>query len=160
MIEVKIARNLVRDGVEGVRWVLLDPLDALPGTRTAAAPSAGLAGLAGVAAIGAPASAASADSATPASKGFDAIAWSHPATGAPDGAHPGAPRQVLMLAALKTVVVALALGAAVATAWRVIGPPRAAGDGAAPGVRPAGPVSPAASAPTITALRGTAEGQR
>lgn len=161
MIEVKIARNLLRDGVEGVRWVLVDPLDALPGSRSAASPSTGLAGLVGTPAFGAQAAAAGGDGAAGAAQGVDpAMASRWAATGAPIDERAGAPRQVLMLSALKTVVVVLALGAALATAWRVIGPPRWGGNGAASGVRPAVPANPAASAPTVTAWRAGVEGRR
>lgn len=151
MIEVKMARNLTRDGVEGVRWVLLDPMDAMPGERGAAAAAVAAAGGRPVA----PAQAGTLSAETRA-----ALLGAAP-TPAGDGlaeARATAPRQMWMLAALKTLVLLVALAAAVATAWRVIGPPRGLGadTGAAPSgaaARPAPPAPPPASAPTITALR-------
>lgn len=149
MIEVKIARRLTREGVDGVRWVLLDPMDAASagnaarGANPAPAP-AGLAVPLAARAAGAPAFAAQASAATAAG-----LTQMLPA------AH--SPGQALMLGAVKSLVVVVALAAAVATAWRVIGPPRWGGTGAASGVHPVGPAlpaapaSPGASAPVVTA---------
>lgn len=145
MIEVKIARNLGRDGVEGLRWVLLDPLE--PGASATAMPQP-LPQPAGAAAT---VTAAKRDGQR-GKAGVGAAMAAHAAVAsAPPDHIPGSPRQTLMLAALKTLVLLLALGAAVATAWRVIGPPRLPGDRALPRPLPASQSQPVASAPVLTA---------
>ncbi|MEK8050843.1 hypothetical protein AACH10_11405 [Ideonella sp. DXS22W] len=164
MIEVKMARALTREGVEGVRWVLMDPLEARPADVPAAdAPAAGAAGDAPPASqTAAPAtSPASSPASSPARPWAGAMPPAPAATrDVPSGRE--APRQALMLGALKTLVVLVALGAAIATAWRVIGPPRWPGQGAASDVRPVGPAVPAppASAPLVTAWDSTGKAAR
>lgn len=131
-----MARNLTRDGVEGLRWVLLEPLETAPAAGAPAGQGAGNAapreaGVAPGTPVAAPLRVA------PAPR--------------PEPDRRTTPRQTLMLGLLKTLVLLLALGAAVATAWRVIGPPRLPGDGVRPAARPASPMRPAASARTVTA---------
>ncbi|MDT7834923.1 hypothetical protein [Aquabacterium sp. OR-4] len=152
MIEVKMGRNLTRDGVEGVRWVLVDPLESLPGERAAAGSGAAVAA-AGSRPV-APAGAGTLSAEMRAALLTAPLAAPEAATIDLRGAMS---RQMWMLAGLKTLVVVVALGAAMATAWQVIGPPRLAGGGS--GVAPSGaatppatPLRPVASAPTITVL--------
>lgn len=150
MIEVKMARKLTRDGVDGVRWVLLDPMDAMPGERVGAAAAVAAAG-------GRPVAPAQPGTLSAEARATLLGAGRAMAADGPAEARSAAPRQMWMLAALKTLVLLLALAAAVATAWRVIGPPRGFGSEAGPvpsgsAVRPQRPAQPPASAPTITAL--------
>lgn len=173
MIEVKMARTLTRDGVEGLRWVLLDPLDTVPMPLEPASADPRLYQLAGRASEDASASrlvkpadppthppgdaaVAAPGAATPAAeRPAPLLRPSAPPRIAPaQGPAPdrrSTPRQTLMLGLLKTLVLVLALGAAVATAWRVIGPPRWPGDGLRPASRAASGVRPAASVRTVTA---------
>lgn len=164
MIEVKMARSLGRDGVDGVRWVLIDPMEALAGA--AEAPAAGAA----------PASAAQPPGAAAGEARPERVTEGAAARGAAAPAGAGfelrapPPHQMLMLGALKFGVLALALAAAMLTAWRWIGPPRWPGGGAAPGQpavtlpttvpQPAPAPMPAASVPTLTALSLSAEASR
>lgn len=150
-----MARNLTRDGVEGLRWVLLEPLEGSAGGPAAGDPPG--------AAVGDTAGLVFGQAAGPATQGTaDAVATARsggraaspprvPAPPRADADRRTTPRQTLMLGGLKTLVLLLALGAAVATAWRVIGAPRYPGDGLRPAARPANPVRPAASVPAVHA---------
>lgn len=141
-----MARVLTRDGVEGLRWVLLDPPEAAAADANAAAAAA--------VASGVRAADAAAGELSQAPHVLPTAPASLPGAAASHRADPDlrtSPRQALMLGGIKTVVVLLALGAAVATAWRVIGAPRWPGGGMRPAALPAKPAQPAASVATLTA---------
>jgi hypothetical protein len=115
MIHVQIASQLTAQGVAGVRWVLVEPIDA----QLASEPAPTVA----------PAARVTADA---------------PA----DSAGPGdSTASALRLGALKLVVVALGLGAAVWTARVQVGPPGAAPTNPVAPARSGGPAVPALSAP-------------
>ena len=114
MLHVQIASQLTAQGVAGVRWVLVEPIDAQLATEPA--PAA-------------------------------AVAARDTADDPADTAVPGdSTASALRLGALKLLVVALGLGAAIWTARVQLGPPAAA---------PATPVVPArGDGPAVPALSG------
>jgi hypothetical protein len=134
MIQVQIASQLTRRGVDGVRWVLIDSAEPGAGAPTAPATGAAAAGMADAAQSAANSAAQSAAQA------------------------PGDnPRATVSLALLRLAVLAVGLALAWgATQWLVVQPQqglRSGPDKAVP--QPATPPSPAASAtstpPAVTA---------